>query len=163
VVATEHPAALAAVTLLLARGASPTVKNADSPLGPALSSGNEPVARLLLGAGAELDAAGPEALPFAIEAGCAGCADLLIGAARPGALDRAITALLPPFGDGAGVPLLLAPGASPTTTDKWADLVDARGQRGVDLHRARAADPRPGRLGPQPPVSPPACARSATR
>jgi ankyrin repeat protein len=118
VAAAEHPDALAAVKLLLARGASPTVKNADSPLGPALSSGNEPVVRLLLRAGADLDAAGPEALPFAIKAKCAGCTDLLIGAARPGALDRAITALLPPLGGGDGVSLLLARGASPATTDK---------------------------------------------
>jgi mono/diheme cytochrome c family protein len=108
---------MAAVKLLLERGAAVTEKGIDSPLAPALARGDEPLVRLLLERGAELKTMGPEVLASSVRSKCAACTDLLVGALNQRVIDRAAVVLSPPLGDAQEVPALLDRGANPNAVD----------------------------------------------
>lgn len=111
-IASGLPGAGAVVRLLLEYGADPSVKAPGlffdtTPLAEAAYSGDEGVFRLLVDAGADMKAAGPLALGFALRAQCMPCVETLLKAADPGIVTGAMMLGGPPNGPALATPLLL--------------------------------------------------------
>jgi ankyrin repeat protein len=116
-IAARAPGSVAAVKLLLDKGAEVNVIGA-SLVGPtnaltdAAMAGNEEVFKMLVAAGADLKAAGPAALGLGLAAGCMGCAEMLMEAFPPELLTFTMMLGTPPLGPSLGIPMFLARGAS---------------------------------------------------
>lgn len=111
-----------AVKLLLDKGAKVSVKAPSlfgdtSPLAEAAIAGDEAVFQLLLKGGADVAAAGPFAIVFAVRSGCTACTEALLQAAPPPVVGIAAVLLAPPFGDGRLMKGLLARGVDPNSKD----------------------------------------------
>jgi ankyrin repeat protein len=105
------------VTLLLDQGATVNGGGGSfggeiTPLTEAALAGNEDAFRLLVAAGADLKAAGPLALAFALRAECKSCADTLANAFPPQLITATMVMSGPPFGSAAGTSLFLERGAA---------------------------------------------------
>ncbi len=108
--------------LLLDHGANPSAHSpglgADTtPLAEAAYAGDENVLRTLLARGADLKAAGPIPLAFAILARCSACVDLLIGSANKDDLSTQALFDAPPLGNTRAVNNLLDHGADTKAKD----------------------------------------------
>lgn len=110
------------VKYLLDHGANPSAHSPGlggdmTPLAEAAYVGDETVLRMLLARGADVKAAGPNPLLFAIVSRCSGCIDLFMGSAEKD--DLSLQALLdsPPLNDTRAVNSLLEHGANVNAKD----------------------------------------------
>ena len=109
--------------LLLDYGADPNGKSPAStfgtatPLGEAAYAGDEAAFRMLIEHGADVKAAGPQALYFAIQSGCTACRDILLQSADRRLLNAAMLLTAPPRGDAHAVKMLLEHGADANATN----------------------------------------------
>jgi ankyrin repeat protein len=112
------------VKLMLDHGADPSVKSSASSsgtataLGEAAYSGDETTFRMLIDHGADIEAAGPAPIYFAIQSNCTACRDLLLQSADRSFLNRAMILTAPPGADGLPIKMLLEHGADANTTDR---------------------------------------------
>lgn len=121
-IAAGVPGAAAAVRYLIQHGAelnarAATFFGSTTPLTEAAIAGNEESFRALVGAGANLKAAGPPALGLALRAQCLPCAQMLLEAFDARLMTATMVGGGPPFGPALGTPMFLERGAVPTATD----------------------------------------------
>nr|HEV7953661.1 ankyrin repeat domain-containing protein [Candidatus Acidoferrales bacterium] len=121
-VASGRYGAAPVVKFLLDHGANPSAHSPSlagdmTPLAEAAYVGDETVLRILLARGADVKAAGPNPLGFAIVSRCSGCTDLFMGSAEKD--DLSLQALLdsPPLNDTRAVNALLDHGANVNAKD----------------------------------------------
>src|SRR4029077_13842599 len=88
-----------------------------TPLGEAANAGDEAAFRMLIEHGADVKAAGPQALHFAIQSGCTACRDILLQSADRRLLNAAMLMTAPPRGDAHAVKMLLEHGAEANPTN----------------------------------------------
>ena len=111
------------VKLLLDHDADPNAKSLAStlgsatPLGEAAYAGDEAAFRMLIEHGANPEAAGAQALYYAIRSNCTACVDILLKSADRNILNAAILLIAPPRGDGHPVKMLLKHGADANTSN----------------------------------------------
>jgi ankyrin repeat protein len=123
-IAADQYGASPVVKLLLDHGANPSVQAPESgfggvsPLAGAARAGDVATMRILIAHGANAKDAGPQALYFALKAGCSACFDLLLPAADRSSLNTAMLLNTPPRGDGLDTKLLLDRGADPNASDR---------------------------------------------
>jgi ankyrin repeat protein len=151
-IASGIPGAANVVTLLLDRGADPSVAapslGGDSmPLIEAATSGNEEVFRLLIARGANVKATGPAALGLALRAECMPCVETLLKMVDKDAITGAMVMGGPPLGPALATPLLLKHGGDINARDDdghtllmLAAASDALPVDAITLLLARGAD-----------------------
>src|SRR5262249_38092495 len=108
--------------LLLNAHADPNVVATDgsTALSQAAFVNNPVLFEQLVAGGASLEKAGSNAVIFAIQVGCARCAELLLapGALPKNSMTESAALLTPPFGDAMAITSLIERGADPKATDR---------------------------------------------
>jgi ankyrin repeat protein len=111
-VATDQFRSAAIVSLLLDYGADPFDGSSNTnPLFAAARHGDEPLLRLLLDRGVDVNASGYGGVAFALKAGCRACAQLLAPRMSRANLTNAMLFAAPPIGDGRDLEFFIAHGA----------------------------------------------------
>jgi len=121
-VASSRYGAAPVVKFLLDHGANPSAHSPAlvgemTPLAEAAYGGDETILRMLIARGADLKAAGPNPLVFAIVSRCSGCTDLLMGSADKEGLSLQALLDSPPLNDTRAVNTLLDRGADVNAKD----------------------------------------------
>ena len=121
-VASSRYGAAPIVKFLLDHGANPSAHSPAlvgemTPLAEAAYGGDETILRMLIARGADLKAAGPNPLVFAIVSRCSGCTDLLMGSADKEGLSLQALLDSPPLNDTRAVNSLLDHGADVNVKD----------------------------------------------
>ena len=111
------------IKLLLDHGADPSARSpavtfsVATPIGESAWAGDDAAFRMLVDRGADVKAAGPQALYFAIQSNCVFCRDTLLQSADRNILNAAMLMTAPPRGDARAVQMLLEHGADPNATN----------------------------------------------